>query len=309
MFTNMFKQTVETFETKYPLFVDIFSEPYIRQNMMENTDLYRKYVANNAIIKTFIYELRKRFDIETVRKILEESVFKLPDNLLVSFVTSYLNSDEATKSNADVVQYFKKTMNLPKHSEECINYITENGIVANRTYKDIPHIIIDDRYNELKSDDNTYPEGNELVKLDDVYPLLTYPERQLVIDLLEHDSFKLLPKIFDRFDYSLKTIISLMYVKGIDSKIINVDVVDNLTPYFAMLMVLFIIDSDRSELVNRNLDILFNASRYNLVKYLICYSLIDSIAELSEEEVKTLSDDEIKERFKVDTMNLSKKED
>ena len=308
MFTSMFAKT-ETFETKYPLFVDIFSEPFIRQNMMNNEDLVRKYNANNAIIKTFIYELRKRFDIETVRKIVEDTILKFPDNLLITFVTSYLNSDEATKSNSDVVSYFKKTMNLPKNSEECINYITENGIVASRKYKDLPNIVIDDKYKELRSDTYTYYEGKQNVKLDDVYYDLTYPERELVIDLLEKGSFDLLDPIFERFDYSLRTVLSILTIKGIDSRIINHEVVDALTPYFTMLMILFIIETDKHFNVINNLIELINTSRWKMIKYLICYSLIDSLGDLSVIEVSSLNDEELKSKFTIEEIKLGKKED
>lgn len=308
MFTSMFAKT-ETFETKYPLFVDIFSEPFIRQNMMNNEDLVRKYNANNAIIKTFIYELRKRFDIETVRKIVEDTILKFPDNLLITFVTSYLNSDEATKSNSDVVSYFKKTMNLPKNSEECINYITENGIVASRKYKDLPNIVIDDKYKELRSDTYTYYEGKKNVKLDDVYYDLTYPERELVIDLLEKGSFDLLDPIFERFDYSLRTVLSILTIKGIDSKIINHEVVESLTPYFTMLMILFIIETEKHVNVINNLVELINTSRWEMIKYLICYSLIDSLGDLSVIEVSSLNDEELKSKFTIEEIKLGKKED
>ena len=308
MWSNMFAK-IETFETKYPLFIDIFTEPYIRQNMMGNEDLFRKYTANNAIIRTFIYELRKRFDIETVRKIIEETVFKFPDNLLVTFVTSYLNRDEATKSNCDVVTYFKKTMNLPKKSEECINYITEKGIVANRSYKELPNIIIDDKYNTLKSDSYAYLEGNTLVKLDDIYDTLSYPERELVINLIENHSFNLLQPVFERFNYSLKAIITILTMKGIDSKIINANVLETLDPYFVMLLVCFIIDSERHEDIIRNLHALMDRYRFPLIKHLICYSLIDELATLSVNEINNLNDDEIKARLKPENKELIMKED
>ena len=309
MFTGMFKTVIGTFETKYPLFVDIFSEPFIRQNMMENQDLYRKYIANNAIIKTFIYELNKRFDVETVRKIVEDTVLKLPDNLLVSFVTSYLNSDEATKSNPDVVQYFNKTVNLNEKTKECINYITENGIVANRSYKNIPNILTDDRYRELDTSALFYIEGRNVVKVDDIYETLTYPERELLIQFIETENFDYIGKVFERFNYSLKSILTLLVMKGIDTKIINQEVVETLTPYFTMLLVCFILDTEKHEEVVKNLHSLINKQRYELIKHLICYSLIEELALFKADELAKLSDDDIKDKFEIVRVGVLKKED
>ena len=309
MFTGMFKTVIGTFETKYPLFVDIFGEPFIRQNMMENQDLYRKYIANNAIIKTFIYELNKRFDVETVRKIVEDTVLKLPDNLLVSIVTSYLNSDEATKSNPDVVQYFNKTVNLNEKTKECINYITENGIVANRSYKNIPNILTDDRYKELDTSALFYIEGRNVVKVDDIYETLTYPERELLIQFIESENFDYIGKVFERFNYSLKSILTLLVMKGIDTKIINQEVIETLTPYFTMLLVCFILDTEKHEEVVKNLHSLINKQRYELIKHLICYSLIEELALFKADELATLSDDDIKDKFEIVRVGVLKKED
>ena len=49
----MFKK--ETFDKKYPLFNDIFTDQSVRDNLMENEDFARKYHDNNAIIKIFIF--------------------------------------------------------------------------------------------------------------------------------------------------------------------------------------------------------------------------------------------------------------
>ena len=39
----------------------------------------------------------KRFDKITINNILTETVLKLPDEVLTSFIVSYLNSNESTK--------------------------------------------------------------------------------------------------------------------------------------------------------------------------------------------------------------------
>ena len=64
----MFKK--ETFDKKYSLLNDIFTDQITRDNLMENEDFARKYHDNNAIIKIFIFELSKRFELDVIRKIL-----------------------------------------------------------------------------------------------------------------------------------------------------------------------------------------------------------------------------------------------
>ncbi len=43
--------------------------------MLDNKDLYRKYQENEELIKIFIIELKNRFDIETVKNIIIETIF------------------------------------------------------------------------------------------------------------------------------------------------------------------------------------------------------------------------------------------
>ena len=59
----------------------------------------------------------------------------------------------------------------------------------------------------------------------------------------------------------------------------------------------------------RNINLLIETKRFDLLKYLICYSLIGDIAELKEEEITSLNDEQIKAKFKIDTIGLYKKED
>ena len=294
-----------TFDKKYPLFVDIFTDETTRRNMLANEDLSRKYEANNQVIKTFIFELNKRFDVETVRKIVSDTVLKLPDNLLVSFITSYLNSDEATKSNSDVVSFFNKTLNL---GNNCISYIEKNGIVANRKYKELPQLLIEDKYKKLRSDDYTYESNGVVQKLDDVFENANMNEKELIIDLLEHDSFKHIKPIFERFNFSLKTIITLFSDKGIDSRLINDRVIRSINYYCMMILICFLLDIENSKEVLVRINHLIDTDRIELVNDLIINGLVERLSSFTVEELDSLSNEVIISKIKIEDIALKKVE-
>ena len=58
------------FELNYPLFINYFNDELIRDNMINNKDLKRKYEAHAELISTLIFELEKRFDKITINNIL-----------------------------------------------------------------------------------------------------------------------------------------------------------------------------------------------------------------------------------------------
>ena len=294
-----------TFDKKYPLFVDIFTDEQTRNNMLANEDLSRKYEANNQVIKTFIFELNKRFDIETVRKIISDTVLKLPDNLLVSFVTAYLNSDEATKSNSDVVSFFNKTLNL---GNNCISYIEENGIVANRKYKELPQLLLEDKYKKLRSDEFTYETNGNIQTLDEVFEMSNMNEKELIVDLLENDSFKHLKPIFERFNFSLKSIISFLSEKGIDSRLINDKVLDKINHYCMMILICFLLDIENSKDVLTRVIHLIDTDRIELLNDLIINGLIERLGIFTIEELDALSNEIVVSKLKIEDITLKKVE-
>lgn len=294
-----------TFDKKYPLFVDIFTDETTRRNMLANEDLSRKYEANNQVIKTFIFELNKRFDIETVRKIVSDTVLKLPDNLLVSFVTAYLNSDEATKSNSDVVSFFNKTLNL---GNNCINYIEENGIVANRKYKELPQVIVDNKYKELRSDNYTYPVKDGVETLDSVFEELTIPEKEFVIDLLEHDSFKHIKPIFDRFSFGLKSIIRVLKEKGVTSKLLNDKVIEHVNYYYMTVFICYLLEMENSNEVMIRINHLVDTERFDLINSLIVNDQLVKITQFSIDEIDSLSTESIMIKLQPTDLGLKKVE-
>ena len=103
-----------SFDKKFPLFVKYFSDVTMQNNMTDNADLLRKYDAYSESIEFFLKELDKRFDIDTIKRIIIEAIIKLPDSIMASLITSYLNSSEEAKSNPDFIAYYNKTSNMGK---------------------------------------------------------------------------------------------------------------------------------------------------------------------------------------------------
>ena len=89
-----------SFDKKFPLFVKYFTDATIQNNMTDNADLLRKYNAYSESIEFFLKELDKRFDIDTIKRIIVEAIIKLPDSIMVSLITSYLNSSEEPPAGA-----------------------------------------------------------------------------------------------------------------------------------------------------------------------------------------------------------------
>ena len=179
-----------SFEKKYPLFSKYFTDIIIQTNMVENADLSRKYITHNEIIRIFVMELASHFDVETIKEMIIESIVKLPDEMLLSLIKSYLASSENVKSNREFIKYFNKTSNFGRES---LDYIIENGLITTRKYREIPNLAIDYHYAKIKTGEEEFKGDN----LEDVYTYLTYPQRSYVIGLIENKSFQYLNEIFD----------------------------------------------------------------------------------------------------------------
>ena len=80
------------FEKKYSLLAPYILDESVRKNMLSNEDLLRKYDSNHSMIKAYINEIDKRFDRETINKMIIETIFKFSSPVLISFITAYLNS-------------------------------------------------------------------------------------------------------------------------------------------------------------------------------------------------------------------------
>lgn len=289
------------FEKKYPLFVKYFTDETIRKNMLENTDLLRKCENNFESIRVFIFELEKRFDSDTIKMILSETVLKYPDTILSSFITAYLNSDEATKSNSGVVSFYNKTMAL---GNEAIKYIEHNGIIANRKYKDLPKIVIDDIYNTINTGEEKYKD----CFLDDVYASLTYPEREFVVELIESNSFDLLDIVFVDFKGGLKILIAFLINAKIDKTILNHENLELLEEVNLRYLAYVLMLADGDELLNC-VHKLLSQGRSQLICKLISENLIDNLSLSSIDDYIELTDQEIIDNMKKNITVALKKED
>lgn len=290
------------FEKKYPQFVKYITDEQTQINMLNNNDLYQRCENNSESIAFLLLELDRHFDMETIKSILFETVFKYPDKLLKTFISAYLNSDEATKSNAAVVSFFNKTIHL---GTECLEYIEKCGIIANRKYKDLPIIVINYQYKKVKT-------GNEKFKeemLDNLFESLSYEAKKLVVKLLENKSFEILDMIFKDFEYTLDTILEILISKGIDEKIINKKLFKNLNQKQMMILVCMLIDSDMNLLIIDHLNRLILNNRINLIITLIDKNLMGQLYRLTHEEIITKTDDEIIKELMISVMNLKKRDE
>ena len=128
------------FVKKYSLLDRYIIDETIRNNMLANKDLFRKYEENQELIRIFLIELESRFDVSDIETIIMETIFKYPDEILKSFITAYLNSSLDVKNKKDCYNDFKKIMFM---GNDVIRYVSRNGIITSRNYKKKPEKIID----------------------------------------------------------------------------------------------------------------------------------------------------------------------
>ncbi len=282
------------FDRKYPLFAKYEFPTNVKDNAVANTDLARKYNQYNQSIATYLFELDKRFDIETIRNIIIETIFKNPDEIMMSIITSYLNSTEEVKSNVDYVKFYNKTSNFGIDS---IEYMQENGIILDRSYKNIPALAIDSKYESIKT-------GRESFKgelLDSVYDELTYPQRRYAISLIEKDSYGLLDVLFSRFNFTTKVLFKVLMSKGINDELLNNDLVQELDSYSLMILFCFMIEIENPIRIVSNVLYLVRNERYKLLKVIIekdilenlNYALIDELNKSDEEVISILDNKDI----------------
>lgn len=266
------------FEKKYSLFTKYINDDITRKNMLDNHDLFRRYEENKELIKTFLYELDNRFTIREIREIITETIFKYPDEILKSFITAYLNSSETVKSKSDCYNDFKRIMFM---GEEVIRYVTRNGIITDRTYKNIPEKIIDEKYKELKSGIEVF--NNEL--LENAYKNLNVEQKRLVVDLLEMNSFDVFKECFERFNYSLSSILNLIINLEIPIELFDKRCAETLT---VEGMVKIVDNSLNSSLFVSNIATLISNDKVNFIKKVIEVDTLSLLSEISNEEISAI---------------------
>ncbi len=284
-----------SFDKKYPLFSEFILDEQIRKNMLENKDLYRKYQENEEIIRVFLIELKNRFDAETVKNIIIETIFKYPDEILKSYIVAYLNSTETIKNKKDNFNYFKKFIFM---GEDIINYVARNGIITDRGYKNIPERILDEKYNELKS-------GVEMFKdelLENVFKSLSFSKKEFIVDLLKIDAFPNFNEAFKETSFNLSSILNLVETLGIPASLFEQNTFDTLGIDKIKKLLVKYIDSSYIEnsFFSKNINILLKNGKILFIKKLIEIDKIDALNEISNDEIENITFDE---KY-LETMNL-----
>lgn len=293
---------VSDFEKKYPLFVPYVINEATRENMLTNEDLLRKYNEHLDDIQSFVVEIASRFDVETVFSLLQATVFKMPDEILLSFIKAYLKSNEAAKNNQDVIKFYNNILHL---GEDSIHYIENHGIITNRTWRDIPEMVVDEEYNNYKKDNEVFKEE----VLSQVYGELNLKEKRLVVGLLKKDAFELVSSLFASVDITLKHLISLLAAKGIDEDILNASVSAGIGEYNLLLLVFALFGSEYADTMVVNVRYLIQSERFELLRVLTSNNSLTSLNEYNVDMIRAMSDKQFIDEISKKGYNLIKKDE
>lgn len=284
------------FDKKYPLFSKYIADEQTRKNMLDNKDLYRKCQDNYELIRIFLIELDNRFEASVITKIITEIIFKYPDEILKSYITAYLNSDETIKNKENSFNDFKKIMFM---GEDVIKYVSRNGLINDRSYKNIPERIIDEKYDELKSGVEMYK--NEL--LDHVFKTLSIEKKKFVIDLLENDSYYSFVECFKESSYSLVSILNLVENLNIGASLFYSSTLDFLDIKDIKRIVVEAINASYLKddtLFMDNINTLLRNGKIRFLKEIIDIDKLTDLNEISRDEIgAVLFDDKYLEELDV----------
>lgn len=289
------------FDKKFPLFVKYIQDPLMQSNMVDNADLLRKYDAYSETIEVFLKELDKRFDVYTVRNIIVEAIIKLPDSIMVSLITAYLNSNEEAKSNSEFITYYNRTSNM---GMDCLDYIEKNGLITNRTFKDIPFKAIDLKYESVRSGAEQF----NGVGLSEIYDTLSYDERKFIISLIEAKIVESFDDLFEKFQFSFKSLISILMLRGIDAGILNQQALNGLGSDHLLILVCLLLDNDDALPAIANIKELLRLGRFELLKLIINDNLLPLLARVDVSEFADKEDDLVIEELKKKELVLEKTE-
>ena len=291
-----------SFEKKYPILAPFIKDSEVRNNLLNNKDLLMKYEKNNSLIKAYVNELSNIFDNETVRKMIIDTVFKLPEELLVSFITAYLNSDDVTKRNSNCLVYYNKTV---VYGKEVVKYIEEHGIVTNRDYKNLPKVIVEKKFNDIiLKQVLTYGGENILMMREQ----LTLQEKSLLITFIESNNFNVLDLLFSEY-VPLKKLLVFLNATGINTNIINNK---NLNNYGAerlisLVMINFSLYGDINLKNNiETISLMLKENRKDLIDKLLEYNLVPYTFFIDNDSIETISVDEMLDKITTSRYVLEK---
>jgi hypothetical protein len=266
----------------------------VRDNLLKNQDLFRKYKSNETMIKAFVFELDKHFDKETIYKIIRDSIFTMPDITLSSFIESYLNSDEVTKSNSDVIRYYKK---ISQYGVDSTKYIEKNGIITNRSFKEVPNKVLTERFNTANVNDYMF----NGIRISRVFDSLSYNEKMLLLDLLENGIYNSFNTIYDlklekyniHNHFDLKTLLGLLITNEIDTEILNKDVISKVGEDNLLFLSYMIFGMNFGQSVTRIIKYYISKGKYELISTMIVKGLIPALEGLSIQDIKNVDDQDL----------------
>lgn len=286
-----------SFEKKYAILAPFIVDTDVRNNMLNNKDLLAKYERNNSLIKAYVTEISNIFDKETVRKMIIDTVFKLTEELLVSFITAYLNSDPVTKRNSNCLYFYNKTL---IYGKEVVKYIEENGIVSNRDYKNLPTIIIEKKFNDIiLKRVITYGGQNVLMMREQ----LTSQEKSLLVSFIETNNFEVLDLLFSPY-YELKKLLAFLNAIGINTNLINRKNLNELGAEKLLILIIknFTLYGDINLKNNiTTLSLMLENERKDLINALIEKDLVHLSYNVDDNKIDTISIEEM-----IDVINTSK---
>lgn len=277
-----------SFEKKYSLLAPFIKNPTVRNNMLSNRDLYEKYLNNYFLIKAYLNELKNRFDDETINNLIIEVIFKLPDELLKSFITAYLNSSEVTKSNPNALVFYKKSL---EYGSDSIKFIEENGIITNREYKNLPKIIVDKKFTDLTTK-GIYTYNNQNVLLYE--NSLSLQEKSLLNTFLESDNLRVLDEVFR--DYlDLKKVLAYLNATGINTNIINkknLELIGSRNLLFISMVNFSMLGDNNLKNNIENIKLIINNKRLDLINALVENNLLSYSYMINSDLIGTISIEE-----------------
>ena len=291
-----------TFEAKYPMFVDLIADDKIRKNMLNNEDLMDKCSTMSSSITILIHELRSYYgnDNDTIMDIISNTIFKYPTEILKEFITAYLNSDVSVKCNPKAYVYFNKVLH---YGTECIQYVAKNGIIVNpKQYKNLPNEVVKARFDYLAKDAK-YGKEN----LIDYSNKLSISDKEYVNYLLEAEVWHIINDCFCNVSIELELVVSIFNKLNIN----NIFLSDELRASFGLeyyYAILYYIILCNNKTITENLRELIVMDRYNDIKFLITSSNVELLELVDPDLINSMSLDDILNIRKKQGVNLIKED-
>lgn len=277
------------FEKKYPLFNDYIKDETVRNNMLNNEELFERYKSYYNTIEVFIYTLKNNFDNETVAKFIIDIIVKEECEVMVSIMTSYLNSNVAVQANPNFVSYYKKILYLDLTDDITISYVEEEGIVTDRSYRELPNIALDKKFEELYTSSITYNNYD----LKEVFPRLSIIEKKFVIKLLKINGFSKFDTIFQKLNISFYGLIKYLCHNKIPFMLFKNENVNIIGEYQVLLFCFKMFDIDANVKIIENINHLLISNRIELIKNLIDSLKFESLGIIPSNEIDRMSDEEV----------------